>query len=209
MLTPRVAGSNPVVSANLWEGQNPVGNIETFISFVKEQIELQERFSTKYAYHPYRQNLHVRTRQKFVELKEYLEGSKDQSLLGDVQKRRSPSRKVVLSLKDLDGLPEELLKELNIAESDRQELLIEDIITAAGGVLSLDKIIIELYRRTREITKRNTLISRLYRMSNKGIIYSLPGKKGLYSTYELSEQDVRRLFGEFDSEEPDKLVDKA
>jgi hypothetical protein len=185
-------------------------DIDTFIGFVKEQIELQEKLSNKYSDQPFRQNLHSKTRQKFVELKEYLEMEKDPSkaLLGDVQRRRSPSRQVVLSLKDLEGLPEELLKELNITESDRQELLIEDIITSGGGVLSLDKIIIELYRRTQEIIKRNTLISRLYRMSNKGIIYSLPGKKGLYSTYELSEHDVKRLFGEFDSEEPDKSVEK-
>jgi hypothetical protein len=73
---------------------------------------------------------------------------------------------------------------------------IEHIIAQSGGFLSLDKIMVELYKRTREIHKRNTLTSRLYRMAQRGTIYNVPGKKGVYSTYEISEQDAKKMFGQ-------------
>jgi hypothetical protein len=74
------------------------------------------------------------------------------------------------------------------------------MIAQDGGVLSLDKIMVELYRRTREIPKRTTITSRLYRMAQKGMIYNVPGKKGIYSTYEMTEQDAKKMFGQFDGE---------
>jgi hypothetical protein len=71
-------------------------------------------------------------------------------------------------------------------------------------LLSLDKLIIGLYKKTAEIHKRSTLTSRLYRMIQKGLIYSVPYRKGIYSTQELSEDDVKGLFGVPDVGEADE-----
>jgi hypothetical protein len=57
---------------------------------------------------------------------------------------------------------------------------------------------VELYKRTKEVPRRNTMTSRLYRMAGRGMIYNVPGKKGVYSTFELTEQEAKKMFGQFD-----------
>jgi hypothetical protein len=179
-------------------------NLENYVAFVKEQVVVQQKLANKYEDQPYRQGLHQRTEKRFRELVEFLERSKDAPDVPDNSNRsRSPKKRIQLTLEDITGLPDELLKELNITDVDRQELLIEHIIAQSGGILSLDKIMIELYKRTQEIHKRNTLTARLYRMANRGLIYNVPGKKGVYSTYEISEKDARRIFGANDPAEPE------
>jgi hypothetical protein len=174
-----------------------MNKVETFIHFVKEQIAFQEKMANKYDDNAYRHNLHIKTAGKLNELLAYMEEIEergharfDSNNRGDSAKKR-----IKLTLEDIQNIPEELIKELNVTETDKQDLVIEHVIASSGGVLSLDKILVELYRKTREIHKRSTLISRLYRMVQRGVIYNVPGKKGVYSTYELSEQDAKRMFG--------------
>ncbi len=76
------------------------------------------------------------------------------------------------------------------------DFAIEAVVNEAGGVASLDKILIGLYKKTREVHKRGTITSRLYRMRQKNTIFAVPNKSGFYSTKSLSEQDVKRLFGQ-------------
>ncbi len=108
-----------------------------------------------------------------------------------------------LTLEDVEGLPSELMQELSISDSDKLDFAIESIMNEAGGVLSLDKILIGLWKKTGEIHKRGNLTSRLYRMRQKGTIHAVPNKSGYYSTRPLSEQDVRRLFGQDEVDVPD------
>jgi hypothetical protein len=138
-----------------------------------------------------------------MQILEFLEASKrpEQPVADLSPKIVSGRRKILLSLEDIKDAPKELLEELNLSDTDKQEMLIEAILNDAGGTLSLDKILVELYKRTGQVHKRNVVISRLYRMGNRGLIYSLPGKKGVYSTYEISPQDVKRLFGQLDEDE--------
>lgn len=107
-------------------------------------------------------------------------------------------RNITLTLEDIEGLPPELMQELSISDADRLEFTIVSIINDAGGILSLDKIIVGLYKKTGEVHKRSTLTSRLYRMIQKSLIYSVPYRKGIYSTQELTDDDVKRLFGQQD-----------
>ena len=67
------------------------------------------------------------------------------------------------------------------------------IVEAAGGIASLDRILVGLYKETGEIMKRTTLTSRMYRMSQKGLIFPVHGKKGAYSSEELTEEQVEQL----------------
>jgi hypothetical protein len=97
-----------------------------------------------------------------------------------------------------------LIRELSISDADKQEFAIVGIINDGGGILSLDKIMVGIFRKTGEVVKRTATISRLYRMAQKGLIYSVPLKKGFYATRPTSEQDVRRIFGTEDGEEIEK-----
>jgi hypothetical protein len=82
----------------------------------------------------------------------------------------------------LIGLPEELIRQLNISETDRFEANVVNLVKNAGGVMLLDNILIGLYLMTKESHQRQQLTNRLYRMMRKGLLYSVAGKKGVYTT---------------------------
>lgn len=183
-----------------------MAKIDNYVTFVKEQVAVQSKLARKYDEDGYRSGLHQKTAANFSDLARFLEeiqkkGTEDTSYLnrGD-----SPLKRIQLTFEEVAGLPEDFLKELNLSEADRQELLIEYIIAQAGGVQSLDKIMIELFNRTKEIPRRNTITSRLFRMAARGMIYNVPGKKGVYSTFELSEAEAKKMFGQFDGEAPEE-----
>lgn len=94
-----------------------------------------------------------------------------------------------LSPSDLRGLPEELLAQLSVTQSDFLDFQIVDLIDDAGGAMSLDQLIIALYRKTGSIQERSKLNSRLYRMSKKGLVKSIEGRKGVYATREVVLDD--------------------
>jgi hypothetical protein len=100
---------------------------------------------------------------------------------------------------DLEGLPPELIKELNLNSSDFKDFQLIDVIKSLGGIGSIDKILIAQYKLTGEIEVRSKLMSRLYRMSTKGLIYSHPTKKGIYSVEKIEED----LFGDDDESASD------
>jgi hypothetical protein len=175
-----------------------------YVEFVKEQLSFQQRMAKRYAGSPHRVSLHLATAAKFEEILTLLQSLREKPAEpNSEQLSRAPlqRRQIMLSLDDLKDLPDALLDELNLSDSDKQDLLVESIVNDAGGVLSLDKIIVELYRRSGLINKRQIMISRLYRMVQRGLLYSLPTKRGVYSTYELSPQDVKRLFGQLDADQ--------
>lgn len=102
---------------------------------------------------------------------------------------------------EIRDLPDELLEQLSISESDRKDFLIVDIINDLGGITSVDKILVTLYRKTGEVEKRTRLVSRLYRMQQKGLIFPSATRKGVYATSPL-EEGLETL-----SEQPDLLID--
>ena len=160
------------------------------IVFVKEQIAVQARLASRYALQPHRAGLHHNTVECLKRVLTRLEGesSRPDTSVG-------LSKKVNVSLTDLDDAPPELLAELSISETDLQEMILEDIIIKNAGVISLDKLIVKFYSRQKEILKRSTLTSRLYRMAEKGMIFNVPSKRGYYSAYEMTEDDVCKVFG--------------
>lgn len=82
---------------------------------------------------------------------------------------------------DLSDLPPELLKELSESIKGETDPLIK-IIQGRGGIATLDEILIDLYRKYKEIGKRPIVSNKLYRLSRRGLCWSVPGKKGTYST---------------------------
>lgn len=166
------------------------------LAFVNEQVDFHEKMVEKFSPTSFRGALHRGTADKFKALAADLE-SADKSI-DSPQTGRLPAKGQVqlsLTIDDLEGLPDELVKELSLSDADKVEFEIVNSIEDAGGVISLDKLLIALYKRTGEIHKRNSLYSRLGRMASKNLIYYVPGKKGVYSTEQLSAEDVARTFG--------------
>lgn len=167
------------------------------LPFVKEQQEFHERMIEKYGSASFRSRLHKTTADNFRALIADLENA-DKALDTEKPVSQSAPRKpsqLSLTAVDIEGLPDELIGELNLSDADKTEFAIVHAIEDAGGIISLDKLLIALYKDTGEIHKRNSLYSRLARMASKNIIYYVPGKKGVYSTEQLSNEDVMRLFG--------------
>jgi len=169
-----------------------VSIIEKYFPFVDDQITFQEKMAAKYAKIPYRQKLHLGSRDKFAALKADLEAINkklDEQSPGATAPAISQqqSQQLALTPEDVQGLPPELLSELSISTSDRAEFDIITLINDAGGLLTLDRILIGLFRKTGEIHKRATMTSRLYRMGQKGLISSVPNRKGLYATSQVTE----------------------
>lgn len=180
-----------------------MAKIDNYLSFVKEQVGVQQRLAKKYEDSPFRKGQHLNSAKSFSELADFLaeiqtNGTQDVSYLN---RSSSPQKRLLLTFEEIEGVPEELLKELNLTETDRQDLLTEYLIARAGGILSLDKIMLQLWKKTGEVPKRTTLTSRLYRMAAKGMIYNVPSKKGIYSTYEVTEDEAKKLFGDSDGED--------
>lgn len=126
---------------------------------------------------------HKKTGETFRGLHHEIEGLRSATIL----RRQSGINPFALTPNDVSGLPDDLLQQLlNRPENDRLESEIVDIINGAGGTLLIDHIIIGLYKRTQEVHERALLVSKIHRMSKKGLVYSSPGKKGVYTTIQPS-----------------------
>jgi hypothetical protein len=176
-----------------------VSTIAKHLPFVNEQMTFHDKMFEKYSNGKFkgdfRANLHASTRDKFKELAADLIIA-DKELDSPKKKDLSGVKQLSLSLEDIEGLPEELVNELSVSDADKTEFAIVNIINENGGILSLDKILIAIFKKTGEIIKRANMTSRLYRMSQKGLVFGVPNKKGFYSTEELTEEDVTKVFGE-------------
>lgn len=194
-LANRTAGSNPASSAKHC-GVIDVEKLASHIEFVKSQIEFQQRQAIRFAQEPRRSRLHIGAVERFKSLLADLEllmnRINENPELLNVRSAVSAPR-LGLSWEEIHGLPQELLEELSISESDKTEFIISSLITELGGVASLDRLLVALYRQSGEITKRAALNQRLYRMVQKELICSVPGKKGVYSIHPISEEDADKL----------------
>ncbi|WP_434050228.1 hypothetical protein [Marinobacter salarius] len=159
--------------------------IEKHLDFVKEQIEVQEKLAEKFGNKEYRKNLHLGSAKKFSDLYDDLLTLQKQ-MQKSSNSEPSGSPQIELNYEDVEGLPEELLQELSFSDSDKLDFKIQKIIDENGGMASLDKIIVSLYKETGEIHKRTSMTSKLYRMAQKEAVYSVPGRKGVYSTKPIS-----------------------
>lgn len=158
------------------------------IEFVKEQGAFHARQADKYADNPRRKEAHLATAAKFGDLAGVLQ---EIELMDPPQKNVTGERKRLnLTWEEVKDLPEELLAELSVSDADRLEFTIIAIIEDAGGVASLDRIIMEYYKRTGEVLKRPVMNNRLYRMVQKEAIHAVQGKKGVYTLQPLSDEEA-------------------
>ena len=152
--------------------------IEKYDLFIKDQIAHQERSAAYYAEkHDEMRALAYQDRAKKLE-----EMWSDIQSAAQAYPQPSIEAQFHLLPEELVGLPAELIKELGINESDRKEYLLIELINKLGGITSINKLLVALFKETQEVEKRSRLVGRLYRMQNKGMIYTSPDRKGVYST---------------------------
>lgn len=122
-----------------------------------------------------------------------------ETLLAEIESLRDENKRLlaandadtdntILTPEDIEGLPEELIEQLSITEADRQDFDLLAVAKEIGGHLSLDKLLVGYYRKTKQILDRTKLNQRVYRMVQKGMLYAVPGRKGVYSA--LPQEDT-------------------
>ena len=108
------------------------------------------------------------------------------NLLVDIQIRLAPNKSTSTILpSELEGLPKELLEQLS---TDTHEINILKIMEDHGGPISLDRLILNYYKRHSEVLDRRKLTAKLYRMCKSRSLYTV-GERGIYSLYEPEKTD--------------------
>ena len=88
---------------------------------------------------------------------------------------------------NIHDLPAELLKELSVVKTDELEDQIVTVLNAYGGEADIDRVLIGLFRKFQVVQKRRFMQNKLWRMKDNGILWTVPGKKGVYTTIEPPE----------------------
>ncbi len=99
----------------------------------------------------------------------------------ELRELRRITKPLPASYGDVSDLPDELLRELSGIKVDELEQQLYSIVVS-GDQVDLDAILIEMYRRYSIVQTRRFLQNKLYRMSQKGIIFPVPNRKGVYSS---------------------------
>ena len=166
-------------------------SIQQFTSLIKNQASFHQYQMRKFADDPVKQSkqrlLHDQFSALLVEIESHNCSVANTGFAG-------LSSSPTVQPCDLDGLPQEVIDSLDMSESEQSEFRIVRLITKLGGSANIAKIMIALYHDTEEIHERKAIASRLYRMAQKGMIYSSAEGKGIYTTDETkakkSEDDL-------------------
>jgi hypothetical protein len=85
-------------------------------------------------------------------------------------------------LGDTDDLPEELKAQLRPPGAPTLEKQILGIVEELGGACTVDELMVSLWRKHKVMTEdRRALANRLYRMTVKGQLDSVRGRKGVWA----------------------------
>jgi len=87
---------------------------------------------------------------------------------------------------DIDGLPSDLVAQLSCARDPLEETII-GLFSDGRDRLSLDQILVLLYREHRILKKRRFLQNKLYRMPE---IDTEPDRKGIYTLHPAFREDA-------------------
>lgn len=174
-------------------------NITTYVAFVKQQAEFHESKAKalEKSGDKRRVERHLASAKTFREIEQFLGSVPElidtaRSSSQDDVKRTPPSR-LSLTFEEVKDLPEEMIQELAVSDGDRLDYSLQAIIDEEGGVLSLDRILFTLFKRTGVVHKRQNINTRLYRMAGRGELHSVPGRKGVYSSRPLTLEEVEAL----------------
>lgn len=184
--------------------------VHKHLATVNEHMAVQTKLAAKYQQQQWRRQLHLESYEKFKAMAADL-AEADRMLDEYAAAPPRPeikANRLTLRPEEIKDLPAELVAELSNAGYDKVEESIVEAIKTNGGIASMDQLLVAVYRKTGEVYKRNTLTSRLYRMAQKGYVYTVPGKKGVrkgvYTLTQLTEEEAAKLLlvdGESEPEE--------
>jgi len=160
--------------------------LDKFIALVKGQIQHYETLIDRFPpsdprTRPGQIELYRRLVNGHRDLLDYLDGQLKKTN-GANEEPEKPIDIETPGEDNLSDLPEELLAQLSGRAKKGQADPIVQIINDRGGIATLDEILIDLYRRHREINTRTLISNKLYRLGKQGLVKAIEGKKGVYTT---------------------------
>ena len=96
-----------------------------------------------------------------------------------------------VSWEEAKELPKDLRNQLNF-RSDL-EISIKEAMDAHGGIISLNRLLVEIWKQTGEVYERRAVSAKLFRMSSQKHVYRVLGKKGVYSTKPISKIEMAEI----------------
>lgn len=170
-------------------------SLDDHIAFVKQQLEYHERHATKARAAGKASHLHEKLLYGFQLLLPYLEALPVQTSAQVAAPKESllpqtvdPLAAVLQSPTQvnpalLEGLPPELIEQLAISDTDKfQWQVVELVNRTPDRIISIEVLLIALYKTTGKVLERAELSNRIYRMMRKKMVFSVNGKKGWYTT---------------------------
>lgn len=139
-----------------------------------------------------------------TQIRHHLNAQHLEAAAAELEQLRRITQPIPASYGDLSDLPPELLKELSGIKADDLEQQLYNIIRHGGEEVELDAVLIELYRRHKVVQTRKFLQNKLWRMVQKGMIWSVPGRKGVYTAAEPPKPEARPVPA-FDSDLDDDV----
>lgn len=168
--------------------------VDEEIEFVKSQIEHHKRTITFYQDRrndPAKAARHRGILRRFEEL---LPKMVKIAELGDIPDLEvTEVKKIGSRFGDLSDLPDELKTQLVSIQYDALEQQIIDTVNDNfDHIASIDEILVSLWRSHGDLHQRDIIANKIYRMTRKEQLYSVPGRKGVYSTIEVELADVEK-----------------
>ncbi len=156
-------------------------SIEGFLSLAEGQESFHRTRLSQSSNDPEEADAHSRLAGEFSRLANFLRNLQD-------ERPDAPQATGLLALtaEDLEGLPEEVINELNVSKASKLHFTILELAESNGGRISLDHIIIGVYRKTGVVLKRPKATNVVYKMMNSKLLYSIPGVKAGYSMTEVT-----------------------
>ncbi len=158
--------------------------IDEEIEFIKSQIAHHRRsveffFSKKDAA---KANRHTGILRRFEEILPKMEKIAEHGVPVAPPPAAIDTDKIGSRFGNISDLPPELRDQLVSIQHDEFEQKILDVIADEyGGIATIDEIMVGLYRTYEEIHKRDALATKIYRMTRKELLFSVKGRKGVYS----------------------------
>ena len=159
------------------------------VNLVKNQVSYHQYRAQQLASEPEKQHKQEKLLADFSALLEDIQNNTlgaDSTAAGIAGMSKTPT----LQPSDLDGLPQEVIDSLELTEAEQIEFKIVNVIDSLGGSANIVKILIGLYHDTGEQHDKKSTASRLYRMAQKGLIYSSIEGKGIYTTDETKAKSA-------------------
>ena len=153
------------------------------IAFVKSQIEHHKRSVEHFR----KKDIEIKARRHSGILRRF------EDILVKMEAANAPASvsltvtpedaKIGSRLGDVMDLPEELRAQLVSVQYDEAEMQIVSLVRDSfGGVATIDEIFVGLYRTHGISSPREALANKIYRMTRKELLFSVSGRKGVYTT---------------------------